>query len=754
MENYPIDASTYSPLCALAPPSTLETLSLKDGQQVYIQRQSPPVLDLTREIKHYQGSSNSTSKVSARIKLKDRITATPMNQAEEESKPQLSTYSIFATDLLPRNQIVLLGSPNIRSWDLARVSIKPPQTSTGIELPSQELNIPFLLPLAMKNLNFVGVDSIVSECTRFFQHSLLAQKTLLGGSNASQLLLCGGKGSGKTGIATTVAARLEKDPQLCICPLYIDMSRYSEEALAGILRLAIWCKPTILILDNVHYFVGVETEHTESSKSTRIAELFVKFLYSLRAHSASVLAIAEGTSSLNKIVSTGHTFSKVINIKTPDKSARATILKQFVEIADAPPTRGLNYVSLATKTEGYSAQDLKDFTDRALHKATIRTADANVPEVSLEMCDFDAAQEGFTPLSLRDVKLQKSEVEWADIGGLQETRRILCETLEWPTKYAAIFAKCPLRLRSGLLLYGYPGCGKTLLASAVSKECGLNFISVKGPELLNKYIGASEKSVRELFERASAAKPCVLFFDEFDSIAPRRGHDSTGVTDRVVNQMLTQMDGAEGLDGVYVLAATSRPDLIDPALLRPGRLDKSLLCHMPTQLERKEILQAIARKMHVDSSVDFEHIAASTEGYSGADLQALVYNAHLESVHDAFSGTTPVDAVETKTPEFVILNGAKGVSKAENSAIAARIATVIRSSNPSKVVVVRTGSKPPTITVRHIRKALSTTRPSVPEVERRRLERIYHEFSSDRSEPLPQPPEADSRSVGNRVSLM
>ncbi|CCO29321.1 Peroxisome biosynthesis protein PAS1 AltName: Full=Peroxin-1 [Rhizoctonia solani AG-1 IB] len=128
-------------------------------------------------------------------------------------------------------------------------------------------------------------------------------------------------------------------------------------------------------------------------------------------------------------------------------------------------------------------------------------------------------------------------------------RRVLRETLEWPTKYGAIFAKCPLRLRSGLLLYGYPGCGKTLLASAVAKECGLNFISVKGPELLNKYIGQSEQSVRDIFDRASAAKPCVLFLDEFDSIAPKRGHDSTGVTDRVVNQMLTQMDGAEGLDG-------------------------------------------------------------------------------------------------------------------------------------------------------------------------------------------------------------
>ena len=263
-----------------------------------------------------------------------------------------------------------------------------------------------------------------------------------------------------------------------------------------------------------------------------------------------------------------------------------------------------------------------------------------------------------------------------------------------------------LTLHDRLLLYGYPGCGKTLLASAAAKECGLNFISIKGPELLNKYIGASEKSVRDIFERASAAKPCVLFFDEFDSIAPKRsettlvslpmvgsdvyflssGHDSTGVTDRVVNQLLTLMDGAEGLDGVYVLAATrsgrlnihsssgthsyatsffsSRPDLIDSALLRPGRLDKSLLCNMPTKEERKEvrttnsrnllslsqrsflspplshphpffmqILQVHARKVPISPDVDFAYLADATEGFSGADLQALLYNAHLEVVH-------------------------------------------------------------------------------------------------------------------------
>ena len=246
---------------------------------------------------------------------------------------------------------------------------------------------------------------------------------------------------------------------------------------------------------------------------------------------------------------------------------------------------------------------------------------------------IEKALAGYTPSNLRGVKLQKSSINWSDIGGLKEAKNILLETLEWPTKYAPIFANCPLRLRSGILLYGYPGCGKTLLASAIAGQCGLNFISIKGPEILNKYIGASEQSVRELFERAQAAKPCILFFDEFDSIAPKRGHDSTGVTDRVVNQMLTQMDGAEGLDGVYVLAATSRPDLIDSALLRPGRLDKSVICDMPNYEDRLDILQSITTKMDLSDDVNLHEIAEKTTGFSGADMQGLGYNAYLKAVH-------------------------------------------------------------------------------------------------------------------------
>jgi peroxin-1 len=359
------------------------------------------------------------------------------------------------------------------------------------------------------------------------------------------------------------------------------------------------------------------------------------------------------------------------------------------------------------------------------------------------------------------------------------------------------------------LLYGYPGCGKTLLASAVAGECGLNFISVKGPEILNKYIGASEKSVRDLFERAEAARPCVLFFDEFDSIAPKRGHDSTGVTDRVVNQLLTQMDGAEGLSGVYVLAATSRPDLIDPALLRPGRLDKSLICDLPGLEERIDILKAVTGKLHLAPSVmrtddggeNLREIARRTEGYSGADLQAVVYNAQLEAIHDVLgdidlgdptkSGAKKDTALaasnksssgrHSRVPEFTHFRMGDALTEkdddlnkptppsalTERAKIAANIAALQTMRKKQKQLQhQRIGHeenseeqnsneeerKEPEIQWKHIESSLATTRSSISPQERKRLEAIYREFLVGRNGEMPNG--QGGNEIGGRTSLM
>lgn len=319
------------------------------------------------------------------------------------------------------------------------------------------------------------------------------------------------------------------DPDSRVKQTKEEMSKWIEDAERR--------RPCIIILDNLDLLLSPENENTASSNPAILAEHFSRLFSSeTLPHGVMVLATATGSASLHGLLTSKHIFGESMKVQPPKSDTRREILEVLVKAQEQSPGEAarsvvvvseateLDYVTLATLTEGYSACDLNDFVTGANQQAMIRCTrgDPATEDPRLTMDDFVAAQEAFTPFSLRGVSLQKSDVRWADIGGLHEARQVLRETLEWPTKYARIFAHSPLRLRSGLLLYGYPGCGKTLLASAVARETGLNFISVKGPEILNKYIGQSEQSVRDLFERASAAKPCVLFFDEFDSIAPKR----------------------------------------------------------------------------------------------------------------------------------------------------------------------------------------------------------------------------------------
>jgi len=606
----------------------------------------------------------------------------------------------------------------------------------------------------------------------------------------------------------------------------------------------------------------------DNARSRQISETLCALVrqYCTRETGVVLLATCQGKDSLHNVLVGGHIVREIVDLGAPDKETRRKILEALTrqgavepeeakqdgggedEFGSRPTTADgsvtgdegggwmmdgagrrpnraktprskpsgfvldpdLDFLDIAGQTDGYMPGDLILLVSRARNEALSRlvngesTANPDATTIPLARTDFDQALKGFTPASLRNVTLQSSTTTFASIGGLRETRQVLLETLQYPTKYAPIFAQCPLRLRSGLLLYGYPGCGKTLLASAVAGECGLNFISVKGPEILNKYIGASEKSVRDLFARAQAARPCVLFFDEFDSIAPKRGHDSTGVTDRVVNQLLTQMDGAEGLSGVYVLAATSRPDLIDPALLRPGRLDKSLLCDFPTMEDRLDIIRALAKKVRVSDEVwgdqeKLDELGRRTEGFSGADLQALVSNAQLEAIHDVLSQTEPAltngasnnrkgpsgkkGSAGSAARNFVqfkygeedgveqeIKPRTRAAQLAEQAAIAAKLESIRLARKRAKQllhgsVTSDAGPAPteegkekksdgPEVLIRwsHLVKALENTRPSISPQERHRLARIYHEFVAGRSGDLKDG--QASNEIGGRQSLM
>ncbi|ODA82951.1 hypothetical protein RJ55_01460 [Drechmeria coniospora] len=686
----------------------------------------------------------------------------------------------------------------------------------------------------------VGIDSLLSNLQSHLAHM---SSVLLTGSMGS------GKTSVAKHMAETL--RREHLFYTVYFPcrkLVKDETRIStiKETLNRIFMSASWGArlggKALVILDDLDRLCPIETElqvGNDNGRSRQISETVRSVVrqFCKRGSNVVLLATAEGKDSMNNVVISGHVIREIVELKAPDKEARRRVMESIanqdaVDAGDVderasensrPPTSdgsaidasdawmhgsdqqlpkagtagfvlesGLDFLDIAGLTDGYMPGDLAVLVSRARNEAIMRSiSDAplgsSAGSVHLGRQDFDKALEGFTPASLRNVALQSSTVTFKSIGGLQETRKVLLETLEYPTKYAPIFAQCPLRLRSGLLLYGFPGCGKTLLASAVAGECGLNFISVKGPEILNKYIGASEKSVRDLFDRAQSARPCVLFFDEFDSIAPKRGHDSTGVTDRVVNQLLTQMDGAEGLSGVYVLAATSRPDLIDPALLRPGRLDKSLLCDMPSMEDRLDILRTLFQKVRLsdeltDSDDAWIDIARRTEGFSGADLQGLVSNAQLEAIHDVLDvkaapgssgqGISREASARNSTPSFVQFRygaepsaASKSVTLMEKAAIMAKLEQIklgrkrARHAHEDKDPMTGESEgkdasehREVVIGLLHLVKALANTRASISAEEKARLQRIYKEFVVGRSGQMKDG--QGSMEIGGRSSLM
>ncbi|XP_050232093.1 peroxisomal ATPase PEX1 [Mercurialis annua] len=512
----------------------------------------------------------------------------------------------------------------------------------------------------LSSLSWMGTAS-TDVINRTIALLSLTSGVLLGTYNLplpGHVLIYGPHGSGKTILARAVAKSLEEHQDVLAHIVFVGCSQLALEkastirqALSAYISEALDHAPSLIIFDDLDTIISSSSDSEGPPQSSTSVVALTKYITDImdeygekRKGSCGIgpvafIASVQTLESIPQSLSSSGRFDFHVHLPAPAASERQAILRHEIHRRSLRCPDDI-LLDVASKCDGYDAYDLEILVDRSVHAAIgrflpSRLENHEVP--TLVRDDFSQAMHDFLPVAMRDITKSSPESGrsgWDDVGGRKDIRNAIKEMIELPAKFPNIFARAPLRLRSNVLLYGPPGCGKTHIVGAAAAACSLRFISVKGPELLNKYIGASEQAVRDIFSKATAAAPCLLFFDEFDSIAPKRGHDNTGVTDRVVNQFLTELDGVEVLTGVFVFAATSRPDLLDAALLRPGRLDRLIFCDFPSPQERSDILMVLSRKLPLASDVDLDAIAYMTEGFSGADLQALLSDAQLAAVHE------------------------------------------------------------------------------------------------------------------------
>jgi len=401
--------------------------------------------------------------------------------------------------------------------------------------------------------------------------------------------------------------------------------------------------PSIIFIDEIDAIAPKRSEVTGEVERRVVAQLLALMDGLKGRGNVIVIAATNRPEALDPALRRPGRFDREIEIGIPDKQGRFEILQ--IHTRGMPLADDVDLKKLAEITHGYTGADLAALCREAAMKALRRylpkidLEEKRIPHEVLEqmvvtMEDFMNAYKEITPTAMREVYVETPTVHWEDIGGLEGVKQQLKEAVEWPLKYPGAFKRMGIRPPRGILLYGPPGCGKTLLARAVATESEANFIAIKGPEIYSKWVGESEKAIREVFRKGRMAAPSIIFFDEFDAIVPRRGMGigDSMVTERVISQLLTEMDGLVALENVVVIGATNRPDIIDPAVLRPGRMDRVIYVPPPDEEARLEILKIHTRNMPLAEDVDLREIAKKTEGYSGADLETVCREAAMNAL--------------------------------------------------------------------------------------------------------------------------
>ncbi|MGB8033103.1 MAG: CDC48 family AAA ATPase [Nitrososphaeraceae archaeon] len=460
------------------------------------------------------------------------------------------------------------------------------------------------------------------------------------------VLLYGPPGTGKTLLAKAVANETNANFYSIGGPEI--MSKFygeSEERLRETFKQAQENSPSIIFIDEIDS-IAPKREEVSGDVEKRVVSQLLTLMDGIEGRGKLVVIGATNRpNALDPALRRPGRFDREIEIGIPDEGGRFDILQ--IHTRGMPLTEDVNLESTAKVTHGFVGADLEALSKEAAMRSLRRV----LPEINMEQSkipievlnkikitneDFQNALKDVQPSAMREVQIQRPNVKWDDIGGLIEVKEELAEAIEWPLKHADLFNQADVKPSKGLMLYGPPGTGKTMIAKAVATTSEANFISVKGPELLSKWVGESEKGVREIFRKARQAAPCIVFFDELDAVAPRRGRSEgdAHVTERVISQMLTEMDGLEDLKGVVVIGATNRPDIIDEALLRPGRFDRILEVPFPDKEARKDILKIHTKRKPLDNTVDMEKLVELTNGLTGADIAAIVNAAAMSAIKE------------------------------------------------------------------------------------------------------------------------
>lgn len=491
-----------------------------------------------------------------------------------------------------------------------------------------------------------GLDSEIQQVREMIELPLKHPEVFqqLGIDAPSGVLLHGPPGTGKTLLAKAVAN--ESDATFMSINGPEIMSKYygeSEKQLREKFEEAQDSSPAIIFIDEIDAIASKRDDSGGEVERRVVAQLLSLMDGLEERENVIVIAATNRVDAVDEALRRGGRFDREIEIGVPNEKGRKEILQ--IHTRNMPLTEEVSLEDLSEITQGYVGADLESVAKEAAmsvlrrHLPDIDLNEEIPSEVMDELeVDHEAMKDGLRkvePSAMREITVQVPKTEWSDIGGLSNTKERMREMVEWPQSRTSDFEDLGIDAPKGILLYGMPGTGKTLLAKAVANEANANFISIKGPEVFSKYVGESEEAVREVFKKARQVAPTILFIDEIDSIAPRRGSNmDSGVGDRVVNQLLTELDGIESLEGVTIVAATNRPDMIDTAITRPGRIDRSIQVEIPDQESRKQIFEVHTESTPLADDVDLEELASQTENYVGSDIESVCREAGINAMRN------------------------------------------------------------------------------------------------------------------------